>query len=259
MKGVCVCACIHVCMRAVRDRAPLDYLDDCFKDGWWEIVGWCLAVHALCVCMHKYNVCVYTMPMCYCYWYSGRAHTGMSQSQITDKGTTCVVLVTLLQNAVWTSRPAAETWLPGYTPCHHHSTLAEIIHQVNGFFTALLASVLTAGNGSLWDLGLAWGGRIAHLAEWQTEKPGAIMTLVWFLAVAKGLFSSPAVSFQRRLSLSLFLTVLAQQPHSVACINSCAHGKHPEHGSHTIPCHTIVWTQENTAHPGRNECCCSCG
>ena len=121
--------------------------------------------------MPKYNVCgwVYTMPMCY--WYSGRAHTGMSQSQITDKGTTCVVLVTLLQNAVWTSRPAAETWLPGYTPCHHHSTLAEIIHQVNGFFTGFCphcwqwqsgiyawpegAGWLAAGNGSLWDLGLA--------------------------------------------------------------------------------------------------------
>ena len=73
--------------------------------------------------------------------------------------------------------------------------------------------------------------------ERRIETPGAILTRVRFPSAARDFL-------QGQLSVQDSLTVFMQTPRPIACINICAR---------YIGGHSIVWTQENTAHTGRHD------
>ena len=84
---------------------------------------------------------------------------------------------------------------------------------------------------------------IAQLVEYPTEKPGAILTRVQVPGTARD-FSQ---------SQSTFSADSVQPPVAIACINICAHVKHPEHWQPKIVMSVFGLTHKNTAHTDRNE------
>ena len=89
--------------------------------------------------------------------------------------------------------------------------------------------------------------RVAQLVERPAKKPFAILTRVRVPCEARDF--APKVSFECKPIFCVRTDPVCNHMHIV-----CAHVNSPK-----LWHHTIVWTQENTAHTGRTLQCSSCG